>query len=118
VRIIREMRSSIHGMIHCSGGGQTKVMHFIDGLHVIKDNMFPIPPLFRIIREESGTPWQEMYKVFNMGHRLEIYTDRDTAEKIIGIAAGFSLEAKIIGHCEASDNKKLTIVSENGRFEY
>ena len=118
VKIIRELRSSIHGMIHCSGGGQTKVLHFIDGLHVIKDNMFPVPPLFRTIREESGTPWQEMYKVFNMGHRLEIYTDRDSAEKIIGIAAGFSLEAKIIGHCEASDNKKLTIVSENGRFEY
>ncbi len=118
VRIIRELRSSIHGMIHCSGGGQTKVMHFIDGLHVIKDNMFPIPPLFRIISEESGTPWQEMYKVFNMGHRLEIYTDRDTAEKITGIAAGFNLDARIIGHCEASDNKKLTIVTENGRFEY
>lgn len=118
VKIIRELRSSIHGMIHCSGGGQTKAMHFIDGLHVIKDNMFPVPPLFRIIREESGTPWQEMYKVFNMGHRLEIYTDQATAEKITGIAAAFSLEAKIIGHCEASDNKRLTIVSENGRFEY
>jgi phosphoribosylformylglycinamidine cyclo-ligase len=118
VKIIRELRSSIHGMIHCSGGGQTKVLHFIDGLHVIKDNMFPVPPLFRTIREESGTPWQEMYKVFNMGHRLEIYTDRDSAEKITGIAAGFSLDAKIIGHCEPSDNKKLTIVSENGRFEY
>lgn len=118
VKIIRELKPFIHGMIHCSGGGQTKVMHFIDRLHVIKDNLFPIPPLFRIIREESGTPWQEMYKVFNMGHRLEIYTDRDTAEKIIGIAAAFSLEARIIGHCEASDNKKLTIVSENGRFEY
>lgn len=118
VKIIRELRPFIHGMIHCSGGGQTKVMHFMDRLHVIKDNMFPIPPLFRIIREESGTPWQEMYKVFNMGHRLEIYTDLDTAEKIIGIAAAFSLEARIVGHCEASDNKKLTIVSENGRFEY
>lgn len=118
VRIIRELRSSIHGMIHCSGGGQTKVMHFISGLHVIKDNMFPVPPLFRIIREESGTPWQEMYKVFNMGHRLEIYTDRETAEKIMGIAAGFNLDSRIIGRCEASDNKKLTIVSENGKFEY
>ncbi len=118
MRIIRELRSSIHGMIHCSGGGQTKVMHFIDGLHVIKDNMFPIPPLFRIIRDESGTPWQEMYRVFNMGHRLEIYTDPDTADKITGIAADFSLEARVIGHCEASDNKRLTIVSENGRFEY
>ncbi len=118
LKIIRELRSSIHGMIHCSGGGQTKVMHFIDGLHVIKDNLFPVPPLFRIIREESGTPWQEMYKVFNMGHRLEIYTDQATAEIITGIAAAFRLEAKIIGHCEASDNKKLTIVTENGRFEY
>ena len=118
VRIIRELKHSIHGMIHCSGGGQTKVMHFIDGLHVIKDNMFQTPPLFRIIREQSGTPWQEMYRVFNMGHRLEIYTDPGTAEKIIDIASGFNLEARIIGHCEASAGKKLTIVSEFGRFEY
>lgn len=118
VRIIRDLKRSIHGIIHCSGGGQTKVMHFIDGLHVIKDNMFPVPPLFRTIREQSGTPWQEMYRVFNMGHRLEIYTDPGTAEKIIDIASGFNLEARIIGHCETSGSKKLTIVSEFGRFEY
>lgn len=118
VRILRELKPSIHGIIHCSGGGQTKVTHFIGGLHVIKDNMFPVPPLFRIIREQSGTPWQEMYRVFNMGHRLEIYTDPGTAEKIIGIASGFNLEARIIGYCEASPSRKLTIVSELGRFEY
>lgn len=118
VRILRELKHSIHAMIHCSGGGQTKVMHFTDGLHVIKDNMFPVPPLFRIIREQSGTPWQEMYRVFNMGHRLEIYTDHDTADRIIEIASGFNLEARIIGYCEASGTKRLTIVSEFGRFEY
>lgn len=118
VRILRELKHSIHAMIHCSGGGQTKVMHFTDGLHVIKDNMFPVPPLFRIIREQSGTPWQEMYRVFNMGHRLEIYTDHGTADRIIEIASGFDLEARIIGYCEASGTKRLTIVSEFGRFEY
>jgi len=118
VRMIRELKNSIHGMIHCSGGGQTKVMHFIDNLHVIKDNMFPVPPLFRIIKEQSGTPWQEMYRVFNMGHRLEIYTDPGTAEKITGIASAFNLQARIIGRCEASDGKRLTIVSESGSFEY
>lgn len=118
VRILRELKHSIHAMIHCSGGGQTKVMHFTDGLHVIKDNMFPVPPLFGIIREQSGTPWQEMYRVFNMGHRLEIYTDHGTADRIIEIASGFNLEARIIGYCEASGTKRLTIVSEFGRFEY
>ena len=117
-KVIETMRSEIHGMIHCSGGGQTKVMHFIDNLHVIKDNMFPLPPLFRIIYEQSGTPWAEMYKVFNMGHRFEIYTSRNNAAEIINIAAGFNLEAKIIGHCEAFAGKKLTISSEFGTFEY
>jgi len=117
-KVIETMRSEIHGMIHCSGGGQTKVMHFIDNLHVVKDNMFPLPPLFRIIYEQSGAPWAEMYKVFNMGHRFEIYTSRNNAAEIINIAAGFNLEAKIIGHCEAFVGKKLTINSEFGIFEY
>ena len=112
------MRSEIHGMVHCSGGGQTKVMHFIDKLHIVKDNLFPLPPLFRIIHEQSGTDWKEMYKVFNMGHRFEIYTGEENAAEIIKIAAGFNLEARIIGHCEASDKKKLTISSEFGTFEY
>jgi phosphoribosylformylglycinamidine cyclo-ligase len=112
------MRTKIHGMVHCTGGGQTKVMHFVDDLHIVKDNMFPLPPLFRIIHEQSMTPWQEMYKVFNMGHRFEIYTNKKDAEEIIDIASGFSLEAKVIGRCEASDKKKLTISSELGTFEY
>lgn len=117
-KVLEIMRKNIHGMVHCSGGGQTKVMHFVDNLHIIKDNMFPVPPLFRIIREQSGTPWHEMYKVFNMGHRFEIYTNQDNAEKIIEIATGFNLEAKVVGRCETVRNRKLTIISENGTFEY
>jgi phosphoribosylformylglycinamidine cyclo-ligase len=117
-KVIETMRPEIHGMVHCSGGGQTKVMHFIDHLHIIKDNLFTLPPLFRIIYEQSGTPWKEMYKVFNMGHRFEIYTRQENASEIIRIAAGFDLEAKVIGHCEAYDKKKLTISSEFGTFEY
>jgi phosphoribosylformylglycinamidine cyclo-ligase len=117
-KVLETMRSEIHGMIHCSGGGQTKIMHFIDNLHVVKDDMFPLPPLFRIIHEQSGTPWKDMYKVFNMGHRFEIYTRPENAAEIIEIAASFNLEAKIIGHCEASSQKKLTINSEFGSFEY
>ena len=116
--VIETMRPEIHGMIHCSGGGQTKVMHFVDNLHIIKDNMFPVPPLFKIIQEQSDTPWREMYKVFNMGHRFEIYTDEKNASSIIDIASGFNLEAKVIGHCEASDKKRLTIATENGKFEF
>lgn len=117
-KILESMRSEIHGMVHCSGGGQTKILHFVDKMHVIKDNLFSLPPLFRIIHEQSGTPYKEMYKVFNMGHRFEIYTSGDNAEAIIDIASGFNLEAKIIGHCEASERKKLTISSEFGTFEY
>ena len=94
------------------------MMHFIDNMHVVKNNLFPLPPLFRIIHEQSGTPWEEMYKVFNMGHRFEIFTTKEAAEEIIKIAASFSLEARIIGYCEASDDKKLTISSEFGSFEY
>jgi phosphoribosylformylglycinamidine cyclo-ligase len=116
--ILEAMRPEIHGMVHCSGGGQTKVMHFIDNLHVVKNNLFALPELFRLIQEQSGTGWAEMYKVFNMGHRFEIYTDRKNAAAIIEIAAGFNLEAQIIGFCELSENKKLTIESEFGKFEY
>jgi phosphoribosylformylglycinamidine cyclo-ligase len=117
-KITGTMRSEIHGMIHCSGGGQTKILHFVDNLHVVKDNFFPLPPLFMIIHEESGTGWKEMYQVFNMGHRFEIYTDQNNAEEIISIAAGFNMEAKVIGHCEESNNNRLTIKSEFGTFEY
>jgi len=117
-KILEAMRSEIHGMVHCSGGGQTKVMHFVDNLHIIKDNMFPVPSLFKIIQEQSDTPWQEMYRVFNMGHRFEIFTDEKNAASIIGIATGFNLGAKVIGHCEASEKKRLTIETENGKFEY
>ncbi len=117
-KILESMRSEIHGMVHCSGGGQTKILHFIDDLHVIKDNLFNLPPLFRLIHEQSGTGWKEMYQVFNMGHRFEIYTDQKNADEIISIASGFNLEAKIIGRCETSDIKKLTIISESGKFEY
>jgi len=117
-QVLDEMRGEIHGMIHCSGGGQTKVLHFIDNIHVIKDNLFPLPPLFRLIQEQSGTPWEEMYRVFNMGHRFEIYTNEKTAERITGLASGFNLGTRIIGLCEPSDRKKLTIRSEFGKFEY
>jgi phosphoribosylformylglycinamidine cyclo-ligase len=118
IKILETMRSEIHGMVHCSGGGQTKIMHFIDNMHIIKDNMFLLPPLFRIIHEQSGSLWEEMYKVFNMGHRFEIYIDMKNAADIIDIASGFNLDAKVIGHCEASDRKRLTIKSEFGSFEY
>jgi phosphoribosylformylglycinamidine cyclo-ligase len=116
--VLRKMRPEIHGMVHCSGGGQTKIMHFIDNLHIVKDNMFSLPPLFRIIQEQSGTSWAEMYKVFNMGHRFEIYTDARNASQIIDIASAYNLEAKVVGHCESSDRKQLTIISEFGTFEY
>ncbi|HOP58768.1 MAG TPA: phosphoribosylformylglycinamidine cyclo-ligase [Bacteroidales bacterium] len=116
--IIRSMKDDIHAAIHCSGGGQTKVLHFIDDLHVIKDDLFPLPPLFTIIKEQSGTDWKEMYQVFNMGHRMEIYTDRSKADEMIRIAAGFNMEAKIIGHCEESDSRRLSIVNSAGVFEY
>ena len=117
-KVIETMHSEVHGMIHCSGGGQTKVLHFIDNMHIVKDNLFPLPPLFRIIDEQSGTPWRELYNVFNMGHRFEIYTGEQNASEIIRIAAGFDLDAKIIGYCEPSDKKRLTISSESGTFEY
>ncbi|MGA2408381.1 MAG: AIR synthase related protein [Bacteroidales bacterium] len=117
-KIIETMHSEIHGMVHCSGGGQSKVLHFIDKMHIVKNNLFPLPILFRLIHEQSGTAWEEMYKVFNMGHRFEIYTAHENASEIINIASGFNLEARIIGHCEASEKKRLTISSEFGTFEY
>jgi phosphoribosylformylglycinamidine cyclo-ligase len=117
-KVIEAMKPEIHGMVHCSGGGQTKILHFIDNLHVIKNNMFPLPALFRMIHEQSGTDWKEMYRVFNMGHRFEIYTNEKNAAGIIDIAAGFDLEARIVGYCEPSETKKVTINSEFGAFEY
>ena len=117
-RVLEVMRPSVHGMIHCSGGGQTKVMHFIDKLHVIKDNLFPVPPLFKMIQQSSGTPWEEMYRVFNMGHRMEIYVDPADAKAIIDIASSFNLEARVIGRCEPSADKRLTIRSGPGEFIY
>ena len=112
------LKDRIDGMIHCSGGAQTKVLHFIDDLHVIKDNLFEVPPLFKTIREESNTDWQEMYKVFNMGHRLEIYLDEADAQTVIDIAKSFGVEGKIIGRVEASKKAEVTIKSEYGQFHY
>jgi len=117
-KILENYRSRIYGMIHCSGGGQTKVLHFIDNLHVIKDNLFAVPPLFQMIQEQSSTSWQEMYKVFNMGHRMELYLDSEIANDIISISQAFNIDAKIIGYCEPSKEKKVTIRSEYGEFRY
>lgn len=117
-KIFESCRSKIDGMVHCSGGAQTKILHFIENLHVIKDNLFEIPPLFRIIQEESATTWQEMYKVFNMGHRMEIYTDERTANEIINISADFNVEAQVIGRVDESKQKQLTISSSKGVFKY
>jgi len=111
-------KDKIHGMVHCSGGAQTKVLHFIDELHVIKDNLFPIPPLFKLIQEQSQTDWKEMYQVFNCGHRMELYVPQEIAQELIAISNSFGIEAQIIGRVEASDVKKLTIKSEYGVFNY
>jgi phosphoribosylformylglycinamidine cyclo-ligase len=116
--ILAAHKSAISGMIHCSGGGQTKVLHFVENVHIIKNNFFETPPLFQLIQEESKTEWKEMYKVFNMGCRLEVYTDQQTAEAIIAIANQFNIEAKIIGHVEAAENKKVTMHTAHGIFEY
>ena len=116
--ILGRYRNQIHGMVHCSGGGQTKILHFVGNLHVIKDNLFPVPPLFRLIQEESGTPWHEMYKVFNMGHRMEFYIPSGLAQQVIDIAAGFGIEGRITGRVEESTSRKLTIQSEFGEFQY
>ena len=117
-KVLDKYRSQISGMIHCSGGAQTKVLHFVDNVHVIKDNMFPVPPLFKLIQEQSGTDWKEMYKVFNMGHRYEIYCSADVADEIIEISKSFNIDAQIIGKVEPFDGKKLTIKSEKGEFIY
>lgn len=111
-------RSKINGMVHCSGGGQTKILHFIDKLHIIKDNLFPTPPLFKLIQNESKSDWKEMYKVFNMGHRLEIYTDKSHANKIIEISKSFNVDAQIIGRVEKSSNNSLTIQTPEGIYVY
>jgi phosphoribosylformylglycinamidine cyclo-ligase len=116
--ILDKHRSSIHGMVHCSGGGQTKVLHFVDELHIVKDNLFPVPPLFNIIREQSGTDWKEMYQVFNMGHRMEIYCAPSLAEELIQISRSFNIEAQVVGHVAASDKKKLTIKTQQGEFTW
>ena len=110
--------TQIHGMVHCSGGAQTKVLHFVDAVHVIKDNLFPVPPLFQLIQEQSKTDWKEMYQVFNCGHRMELYVPEAIAADIIAISESFGVAAQIVGRVEASDVKKLTIVSEYGTFEY
>ena len=117
-KLLEVLRPNIHGMVHCSGGAQTKILHFIDNLKVVKNNLFPVPPLFRLIHEQSGTDWKEMYKVFNMGHRLEVYLPREYAQQVIDIAQSFNIEAQVVGYCEASDKKELLIESEFGKFEY
>ena len=121
--VIKEILSQfsnkeVHGMVHCSGGAQTKILHFIDNLHVIKDQLFEVPPLFKLIQEESATQWKEMYQVFNMGHRMELYVPEEIASEIIKISQSFQVDAQIIGRVEASESKKLTIKSEFGMFEY
>ena len=118
VKILEKHRKDINGMVHCSGGAQTKILHFIDRNHVIKNNLFPVPPLFELIQKESNTPWGEMYKVFNMGHRMEIYTHPKNVDSIIQICSKFNLEAKQVGRVEESSSKKLTISSEKGEFLY
>ena len=117
-KILDQFRSQIHGMVHCSGGAQTKVLHFINKLHIIKDNLFPIPPLFLMIQEESGTSWEEMYKVFNMGHRMEIYVPFEIASELIAISESFGIAAQIIGKVESFDGKQVSIKSEKGEFRY
>lgn len=118
-KILEKHRQQIHGLVHCSGGAQTKVLHFInDNIHVIKDNLFPVPPLFELIQEQSGTAWKEMYKVFNMGHRMELYVPQEIAEDIIAISKSFNIDAQLIGRVEAADKKQVTIISEKGNFNY
>ena len=117
-KILNNHSDSIHGMVHCSGGAQTKVLHFVDNVHIIKDTLFPVPPLFDLIQKESGTSWEEMYKVFNMGHRMELYVPKEIASEIIAISKSFNVDAQIVGRVESSEKKELTIVSEKGTFRY
>lgn len=116
--LLKYKPSQIHGMVHCTGGAQTKILHFIENLHIIKDNMFPAPPLFKLIQEQSQTDWKEMYQVFNCGHRMELYVPKDIANDIISISKSFNVNAQIIGRVEGSNAKKLTIKSEFGEFSY
>ena len=117
-KLLDLMRPRIHGMVHCSGGAQTKVMHFVENKHVVKDNLFPVPPLFRIIQEKSGTDWKEMYKVFNMGHRMEVYVAPEDAQAVIDVAKSFDIDARIVGRVDDAPANRLTIKSEHGVFEY
>ncbi|MFS2190351.1 AIR synthase related protein [Mucilaginibacter sp. Mucisp84] len=117
-QILDGYRNQVHGMVHCSGGAQTKVLHFVEGLHIIKNNLFPVPPLFKLIHEESKTSWQEMYKVFNMGHRMELYVPEAIAAELISISKSFGVDAQVIGRVEKADAKKVTVTSEFGVFEY
>ena len=118
-KVLEKHRAQIHGLVHCSGGAQTKVLHFInDDIHVIKDNLFPVPPLFELIQEQSGTEWKEMYKVFNMGHRMELYVPQEIADSIIAISKSFHIDAQVIGKVERSDKKQVTIISDKGNFIY
>ncbi|MGM0579489.1 MAG: AIR synthase related protein [Bacteroidota bacterium] len=117
-KVLEELPDKVAGMVHCSGGAQTKVLHFVEKLHIIKDNLFPTPPLFRMIQEESRTDWKEMYKVFNMGHRMELYVEEKDAQKIIDISKSFNIDAQIIGRVEASEQKQVTVKSEHGEFVY
>ena len=117
-KLLDEMRPRVHGMVHCSGGAQTKVMHFVENMRVIKNNLFPVPPLFSIIQEQSGTDWHEMYKVFNMGHRMEVYVDAEDAQRVIDISRSFDIDARIIGYTQAADHNELIIESDKGQFEY
>ena len=117
-KVLDELRPQVHGMVHCSGGAQTKVMHFVENMLVVKNNLFPVPPLFRIIREQSGTDWQEMYKVFNMGHRMEVYIAPEYAQTVIDITRSFGIDAQIVGYVAPAEKNKLVIESEFGRFEY
>ena len=117
-KILDKHRKDINGMVHCSGGAQTKILHFIDNLHIVKDNLFEVPPLFKLIQKESNTSYKEMYQVFNMGHRMELYVPQEIADSIIEISKSFNVDAQIIGRVKASETKKLTIKSEFGVFEY
>ena len=116
--ILKNYRKEIHGMVHCSGGGQTKILHFVNNLHIVKNNLFPIPPLFQIIQEQSKTDWQEMYKVFNMGHRMELYVNQAIADDLIAVSKSFGVDAQLIGYCENADKKQVTIQSKMGKFVY
>jgi phosphoribosylformylglycinamidine cyclo-ligase len=117
-KILDTQADNVHGMVHCSGGAQTKILHFINDLHVVKDNLFDTPPLFEMIQHESKTDWKEMYQVFNMGHRMEVYCSAETANEVIEISKSFGVDAQIVGRCESGEGKSLTIESEHGKFEY